>query len=51
MNKEDREQGAGRATERAELRPAPKAHNPAGSVPLPGLGLGSGALSVNKIWS
>jgi len=32
MNKEDRDRGAGRATERAELRPAPKAHDPQGSV-------------------
>jgi|GEM_PF-3191889 len=51
MNKEDREQGAGRATERAELRPALKAHDPSGSVPLPVPGLGSGALSGNKRWS
>jgi hypothetical protein len=51
MNKEDRAQGAVRATERAKLRPAPKVHNPAGSVSLPGPGLGSGALSGNKSWA
>jgi|GEM_PF-3141851 len=32
INKEDGEQVAGRATEREELRPALKAHDPQGSV-------------------
>jgi len=32
MNKEDREQGAVRATERAKLRPALEPHDPSGNL-------------------
>ena len=51
MNKEDREQGAGGATERAELRPLPKATE-AGAVPIQTTARsGAGASSANKRWS
>jgi len=51
MNKEDRAQGAGRATERAKLRPALKAHDPPGRAPLTPPGSDAFVLSGNKSWS